>query len=97
MLAAGLAAGAALYFAAGDDPVDPGAYVIVGDTAYPVDPTTSKSYVLQLESFGGKSAVLFDEMNRWFESLWHGKSLGFTVGALGVLAALGLFLVSRMV
>ncbi|MFN2645143.1 MAG: hypothetical protein ABR570_09140 [Burkholderiales bacterium] len=57
-------------FLLADEP-PPTAYVIVGDTAYAVEPTTSKTYVRQLERFGGKAAVLFDDFNRWFASLWQ--------------------------
>jgi hypothetical protein len=39
-------------------------YVVVGDSVYPVDPTRTKACVRQLERFGGKAAVLFDELNR---------------------------------
>lgn len=95
-LFSGLAIGGGIYLGA-DDEREASAYVVIGDNAYPIDPTISKTYVLQLERFGGKSAVLFDELNRWFESLWHGKTLGLTLASLGVVAALGLFLVSRMV
>jgi hypothetical protein len=52
---------------------------------------TSKPYVRQLQLFGGKTAVLFDELNRWFAGLWHGTSLALTVAWLSVLAAAALF------
>ena len=93
ILVASVAAGGTIYFVA-DEP-EPSAYVIIGDTAYPVDPATSKTYVRQLERFGGKASVLFDEINRWFASLWHGKRLGVTIGTLGVAGALALFLIAR--
>jgi len=93
VLVAGLAAGATIYFLA--DEADATSYVIVGDTAYAVDPARSKTYVRQLERFGGKASVLFDDINRFLASLWHGKRLGLTVGALGVVGALALFLLAR--
>ena len=46
----------------------------------------------QLQHFGGKAAVLFDEFDRWFESLWQGKSLGITVAWISVLVSLGIAL-----
>jgi hypothetical protein len=94
ILIAGLACGVTIYLLA-DEP-EATAYVIVGDTAYPVDPTTSKSYVRQLERFGGKTAVLFDDFNRWFTALWQGKRLGITIGALSVLTALSLLGIARI-
>ena len=93
VLVAGLAAGATVYFVA--DEADPSAYVVIGDTPYAVDPATSKTYVRQLERFGGKASVLFDDINRFLASLWHGKRLGLTIGALGVAGALALCLIAR--
>ena len=101
----GLGAGAAVYVLA-DEP-EATAYVIIGDTAYPVDPATSKAYQRQLERYGGKMAVVFDGINRWvaarfhdfdrwFAGLWRGKRLGITIASLGVgAAALLLFLARR--
>jgi len=94
ILVAGVSGGVTIYLLA-DEP-EPTAYVIVGDTAYPVDPTTSKTYVRQLERFGGKTAVLFDDFNRWFTALWQGKRLGITLCVLSVLAALAFLGIARM-
>jgi hypothetical protein len=86
VLVAGLSSAAAIYLVADDEP-ESTSYVIVGDAAYPVDPTRTKTYVRQLERFGGKAAVLFDELNRWFAALWQGKALGITVAWLSIAAA----------
>jgi len=94
ILVTGLACGVIIYLLA-EEP-EATAYVIVGDTAYPVDPTTSKTYVRQLERFGGKTAVLFDDFNRWFTALWQGKRLGITIALLSLLAALALLGIARM-
>ena len=72
------------------------AYVIVGDLTYPVDPPTYKSYVRQLERFGGKAALLFDDFNRWFTALWQGKRLGISMSVMSVVAALVLLGIARM-
>ncbi len=55
----------------------------------------SKRYTHELLRFGGKAAVLFDEIDRWFESLWHGKSLGVTLAWISIFASLALFLLAR--
>ena len=86
MLAVGVVAGMSIYVVAEDEP-ESTSYVIVGDSAYAVDPTRSKTYVRQLERFGGKAAVLFDDFNRWFASLWQGKALGVTIASISVAAA----------
>lgn len=93
ILAIGLGAGATIYFTA-DEPA-PAGYIIVGDTAYAYDPATSKTYVRQIERFGGKTAVLFDDFNRWFASLWIGRRLGVTIICLSALTACVLLWISR--
>jgi len=93
ILAIGLGAGATIYFTA--DEAAPSAYIVVGDTAYPYDPAISKTYVRQLERFGGKAAVLFDDFNRWFASLWVGRRLGVTIICLSAFTAYLLLWISR--
>ena len=94
VLALGIGAGATIYFIA-DEPA-PSAYVMIGDTAYAYEPAMSKAYVGQLQRFGGKTAVLFDDINRWFASLWVGKRLGLTILCLSAAVALVLFWLARV-
>lgn len=49
----------------------------------------SKRYRSDLERIGGRAAVYADEFNRWFEGLWQGRRLGWTIAVLSGLAALG--------
>jgi hypothetical protein len=93
ILIAGLAAGAAVYLLA-EEP-EATSYVIVGDTAYPVDPSTSKAYRRQLERYGGKAALLFDDINRWLAARFQGKQLGVTIAAASGVAALIMFAVAE--
>jgi hypothetical protein len=97
VLLAGLCAASAIYLAAGDDADVDEAYriVVVDGKAYPIAPGDLKTYVRDLQRFGGKAAVLFDEFNRWFAGLWRGKSLAVTVGWIAVFLSLGLFLFAR--
>ncbi len=95
VLALGLCGGALIYVAADEAPEGVLNYIMVDGTAYPVAPQYSKRYRRDLEQFGGKAAVLFDEFNRWFEALWQGKSLGVTLGWISVAVALGIFLFAR--
>ena len=94
ILALGLGAGATIYFTA-DEPA-PSGYIMIGDAAYPYDPTTSRAYVRQIERFGGKTALLFDDINRWFASLWVGKRLGLTIIFLSAAVALFLFWIAKV-
>jgi len=85
VLVLGVCAAGALYLLADDE----------GENASLYEMQISKGYVRQLRQFGGKASVLFDELDRWFASLWHGTSLALTVLWLSVCAAAVLFLVAR--
>ena len=86
VLALGLGVAALVYFTA-DDTAPGSTYIVVDGQAYAVDPATSKTYVRELRRFGGQSAVLFDEFNRWFASLWQGARLGVTLAWLTIATA----------
>jgi hypothetical protein len=51
------------------------------------DPLDTKKYLHDLEVYGGKANVLAAEFRDWFDSLWHGRRLAFTVAALALIAA----------
>lgn len=89
VLVVGLSAGLALYATAPEEPE------ASADSALLLSPGSSKIYIREIQRFGGKQAVLFDEALRWFGGLWQGKALGKTVAALALMFALGLFLVAR--
>jgi hypothetical protein len=91
ILLVGLASGALIYAFSDEAVPDAIGYVIVNGEAYPIAPLTDKRYVRTLEQAGGKAAVIFDELGRWLASLWRGKTLGLTIGALGTAAAVALF------
>ena len=89
VLVAGLSAGLALYVTAEDEPE------ASADSALLLSPGSSKIYIREVQRFGGKTAVLFDEALRWFSDRWRGKALGKSVAVLGAALALGLYLVAR--
>ena len=95
ILIVGLCAATAIYFLSNDLPDDGDGYVMVDGKSYPAGVYQSKRYQRDLERFGGKANVIFDELSRWFGSLWRGKRLGITLGWLSVVASLGLFLLAR--
>ena len=97
VLIVGLSSALLINLTADDSPDTSGAYqvVIVDGVVYPVSPGDSKMYVREVERFGGKAAVLFDEINRWFFSLWRGKTLASTVAWITLALSLGLFLFAR--
>ena len=89
VLVAGLSAGLALYVTAEDEAAASASNALL------LSPGSSKIYNRDLQRFGGKSAVLFDDFLRGFGSLWQGKTLGKSVAALSALLAAGLFLLAR--
>ena len=52
----------------------------------------SKLYQRTLELYGGKANVLAVEFTQWFDSLWHGTRLAYTVACATVLLAVVLWL-----
>jgi hypothetical protein len=92
VLLVGLGSAALIYLTAEDVPESNVRYEIIDGVAYPVSPSTSKTYLRDLRRFGGKAAVLFDEFNRWFADLWQGKSLAITIAWISIFVALGIFL-----
>jgi len=47
----------------------------------------SRQYLHELELYGGKMNVLAVQLTRWFESLWRGTRLAYTVACATVLVA----------
>jgi hypothetical protein len=96
VLVAGLACAAWIYRTADDGPDLSGAYQIVVVDGVPraIAPNESKAYVRELQRFGGKMALLLDDVGRWWSGLWHGKSLALTVACLTVLAAFTLYFIA---
>ncbi|HYS08380.1 MAG TPA: hypothetical protein VEP66_06535 [Myxococcales bacterium] len=83
ILVAGWTVGIAIYLSALDD------------QQLPFELTdASKLYVYRLQQLGGKFAVMYQEMNDFLASLWHGSRLGLTIGVLSSLLALGWFLLA---
>ncbi len=95
ILLAGLGGAVAVYVNtdSGDD--ETAEYEVVGKNVYPGMQLKSKKYVHDLELYGGKAAVLADEITRWFEGLWHGRTLAYTVAVLSGITSLGLFAVAH--
>ena len=91
-----LCAALLVYVGSEDVPEDAVGYIVVDGISYPIAANQSKLYTRELERFGGKASVLFDGFNRWFATLWQGKTLGLTVGGLSAIVSLALFLFARI-
>ena len=57
-----------------------------GDTLR-YNPEESKQYLRAMELYGGKANVMAAELRQWFDSLWHGTRLAYTVACATVLLA----------
>ena len=77
ILALGFAAAVLIYLTAQPPPENPLGY----------DPLDTKKYLHDLEVYGGKANVIAAQFRDWFDGLWHGKQLAFTVAVISVLAA----------
>ena len=78
MLLTGLGIALAIYLTAAPDAANPLGY----------DPADTKQYLRELELYGGKANVIASAGLEWFERLWHGRRLAYTVGCLTVLLLL---------
>jgi len=75
ILAVGLSAAATAWFLAPSRPDNPLGY----------DPLQTKLYRHQLEVYGGQANILAAEFRDWFDGLWYGRNLAYTIAALTVL------------
>ena len=76
ILAVGFAAAAVIYFVNG------------APDASGFELEESKKYLREMEVFGGKANLLASQLRHWFDGLWHGRTLAFTIAVISVLLAL---------
>lgn len=88
----GMLAAVLVYNGSADVPEEAVGYIVVDGMKYPIAANESRRYQRNLEMFGGKASVLFDEFTRWFGGLWQGKRLGLTLAAISGFVSLVLFL-----
>ena len=95
ILVAGLCGAMLIYLLAEEVADDSLGYVVVNGTVYPLATRDSKTYRREVQRFGGKAALLFDDFSRGFGELWRGKALAATVAWISILISLGLYLFAR--
>jgi hypothetical protein len=66
-----------------------------GGYEYPIMPDDSKQYIRGLELYGGTANVLADDLRRWFDGLWHGKSLAYIVAFITIVISAGVLYVAN--
>lgn len=92
ILVASLCGALLIYLFADDVTDDSLGYAIVNGAVYPLSTHDSKTYRREVQRFGGKAALAFDDFNRWFAQLWRGKALAGTIAGLGILLSLMVYL-----
>jgi hypothetical protein len=55
----------------------------------------SKVDQYRLEIYGGKANVLSTEIAQWFDGLWHGRQLAYTLAVLTTVIVLMIFLIAE--
>ena len=95
ILLVGLSGAALVYQRAEDDSYGAMGYESADGTIYPLMPEDSELYRHNLEVYGGKMNVMMDDFRRWFEGLWHGKSLAVIIGCTSIAIAFGFFYVAN--
>lgn len=87
LLAAGLGSAVVIYLTAAPQAANPLGY----------EPEDTKKYLRDLEIYGGKANVVATQFQHWFDGLWRGRQLAFTVAVLTILLALAFwFLATRL-
>ncbi|MFM0202836.1 hypothetical protein PQR53_23535 [Paraburkholderia fungorum] len=76
VLAAGLVAAAIIY-----------AMAPAPDSAVSMYSIADPRYQIELQRIGGNAAVVMAQLHQWFDGLWHGTALAYTVAVLGALSA----------
>ena len=94
ILLAGLGSAVLIYETSQDNSRSVVGYEREGGSIYPIEPDDSKQYLRGLELYGGTANVLADELRRWFDGLWHGKSLALTVACISISISLGVLYVA---
>ena len=56
---------------------------------------SNQQYLLELQRIGGTAEVAMAAFHQWFDSLWHGKQLAYTVAFLCVVLAGACILAGR--
>lgn len=97
ILLAGAGGAVLIYRAAMNDSNGDAGYEIIGGYIYPGPAENSKRYIHDLQLYGGNAAVLADGFMRWFNGLWHGKALAYTVVFIACFLSFVVFVVANNV
>ncbi len=97
ILAAGIVSSILIYLVAANDDTADSDYEVIGGFVYPGGGAYNKKYIHDLQVYGGNAAMLADRFTRWFNGLWHGTSLAYTVAVITLLVSFIVFVAARNV
>jgi hypothetical protein len=83
ILLVGLGAAVAIYLTAAEIPDNPFA-----------DYEQSKRFSYEVQRMGGKMALVANDASAWFDALWQGRQLAWTVACITLVIALGYYVVT---
>lgn len=63
------------------------------DSAVSMYSIADPRYQIELQQIGGNAAVLMAQFHQWFDGLWHGNALAYTVAVLGAAIAAACFFI----
>ncbi len=84
ILLAGIGSAVPIYLTAG----------VPEESVLELSPENSKKYRHDLELYGGKANLLASDLMSWFDGLWHGRQLAYTVACISGILSFGLFFVA---
>lgn len=54
----------------------------------------SKRFQNSVERMGGKTAVIANDLSKWFSDLWHGEQLAFTLAIVTIVLAFSYYFIA---
>jgi hypothetical protein len=93
----GLLAAVTIYATASDVASANGVrFDFVNGQPFVIKPQESAHDQRELQRLGGTAAVMTLRFSRWFDSLWRGRRLAYTVATLSIVVALGCWYVAGL-
>ena len=65
--------------------------------AAPLEPDDSRRYTRDVELYYGKTGLLLDKWQRWFDQATHGKPLAWNLAFMSALSGAGCLFLARLV
>lgn len=77
-------------------PPEPDTSYLTDGADFPVAKEYSRKYQYDVARIGGQSGLLAAQLSDWFDGLWQGRQLGYTIATLAACAAVGFLFFGRL-